>query len=308
MILEYKKQNVRATTWEGYAGHLKHHFHSLNNLKINRITVAKVEKFISEKQGKVMNLSTLRKIIVTFNQVMKYAVRHRYIDYNPVRDAERPRDQGNEEKKQIKILIPDEIKDLLSAATDHKYRTLFKLAIMSEARQGELLGLKWTDVDWVNNQIHIQRAYNHGKWYKPKSKASNRKIDLGPSMITELKKWKLGCPKTELDLIFPSGAEKPIDQSKMLKNHFFPAKKEIGIENIRFHDLRHTYASLLIEQGENIKYIQSQLGHSSPTVTLNVYAHLMRPCNQESARKLEKTIFSTTGSKMVVETKKEVTI
>ncbi|HJO63002.1 MAG: site-specific integrase [Desulfatiglandales bacterium] len=121
-----------------------------------------------------------------------------------------------------------------------------------------------------------------------------------------MRNWISG--KTELDLIFPSGAEKPIDQSKMLKNHFFPAKKEIGIENIRFHDLRHTYASLLIEQGENIKYIQSQLGHSSPTVTLNVYAHLMRPCNQESARKLEKTIFSTTGSKMVVETKKEVTI
>jgi integrase len=134
------------------------------------------------------------------------------------------------------------------------------------------------------------------------------KIDLGPSMMTGLKKWKLGCPKTELDLIFPSGAGKPIDQSKMLKNHFFPAKKKIGLEDIRFHDLRHTYASLLIEQGENIKYIQSQLGHSSPTVTLDVYAHLMRPYNQESARRLENTIFAITGSKVVAETKKETTI
>ncbi len=65
---------------------------------------------------------------------------------------------------------------------------------------------------------------------------------------------------------------------------------------IRFHDLRHTYASLLIEQGENIKYIQSQFGHSSPTVTLNVYAHLMKPTNQEAVCRLENTVF---GSRLV---------
>jgi len=79
---------------------------------------------------------------------------------------------------------------------------------------------------------------------------------------------------------------------------------KVSIEKIRFHDLRHTYASLLIEQGENIKYIQSQLGHSNPTVTLDVYAHLMKPYNQESARKPENTVFGTTGGKMAAEIKK----
>ena len=73
---------------------------------------------------------------------------------------------------------------------------------------------------------------------------------------------------------------------------------------IRFHDLRHTYASLLIEQGENIKYIQSQLGHSSPTITLNIYAHLMKPTNQEAVCRLENTGFGENGSKMVAPTKK----
>ena len=68
--------------------------------------------------------------------------------------------------------------------------------------------------------------------------------------------------------------------------------------------MRHTYASLLIEQGENIKYIQTQLGHSSPTVTWNVYAHLMKPVNQEALSRLENTIFESSGSKMVAETKK----
>ena len=72
------------------------------------------------------------------------------------------------------------------------------------------------------------------------------------------------------------------------------------------HDLRHTYASIMIEQGENIKYIQSQLGHSSPTVALNVYAHLMKPTNQESACRLENAIFGGDGSKMVAETEEQV--
>ncbi|MFC1813064.1 tyrosine-type recombinase/integrase [Thermodesulfobacteriota bacterium] len=121
-------------------------------------------------------------------------------------------------------------------------------------------------------------------------------------MMIELKKWKLACPKNDLDLIFPDEAGNPIDQSNLLKRHFFPATIKVCIEKIRFHDLRHTYASLLIEQGKNIKYIQSQLGHSSPAVTLNVYAHLMKPYNQESARKLENTVFGTTGSRVVAET------
>jgi site-specific recombinase XerD len=94
--LEYKKPNVRPSTWEGYKGHLKHHFSDIDSLKVNRITTAMVEKFISEKQNKGMTISTLRRVIVTFNQVMKYAVRHRYVSHNPVIDAERPKGQGKE--------------------------------------------------------------------------------------------------------------------------------------------------------------------------------------------------------------------
>jgi len=238
-----------------------------------------------------MNISTLRKILVTVGQIMGYAVRHKYIDYNPVREAERPRDQGNEKEQKIGILKPKEIKSFIDSLESQKYKTLFKLAIMSGARQGELLGLKWSDVDWKNSQIHIQRTYNNGTWYDVKTKASNRKIDLGPSMMGDLKKWKLACKPNDMNLIFPNKVGKPINHSNMRFRYFYPALEDSGIEKIRFHDLRHTYASLLIEQGENIKYIQSQLGHSSPTVTLNVYAHLMNSVNQASAKRLENAIF-----------------
>jgi integrase len=123
-------------------------------------------------------------------------------------------------------------------------------------------------------------------------------------VIAVLGEWKSICADSDLDVVFPNESGKPMNYSNMMNRQFNPALKAAGLPRIRFHDLRHTYASLLIEQGENIKYIQSQLGHSSPTVTLNVYAHLMKPTNQESACRLENAIFGTYGSKMVAETNK----
>jgi len=303
--LNYKKPNLRESTWSVYEGHTKNHFHELDQLKVNRITTARIEKFITDRQNKEMNILTLRKILVTLGQIMAYAVRHKYIHHNPIRDAERPKGQGAAKKQKIRILTPAEINALLEAETDQKYRTLFMLAIMSGARQGELLGLKWSDVDWINSQIHIQRTFNNDAWYDTKTENSDRKIDLGPAMMAELKKWKVACPPNELDLVLPNQAGNPINHNNLVNRHFNPALKDAELPKIRFHDLRrHTYASLLIEQGENIKYIQTQLGHSSPTVTLNVYAHLMKEVNQDSACRLEKAIFETSGSNMVAKTTK----
>ena len=277
---------------------MENHFENIDDLKINRITIAKVEKFISDRRKYGVSLPTLRKVLITFGQVMKYAIRHKYIDHNPVGEAERPRDQGEEQTFDIHVLRPTEINSLLGATEDEKHHTLFMLAIMSGSRQGELFGLKWSDILWKTNQIHIQRTYNNGSWYRPKSKASVRKIDLGPTVIKRLKKWKLACPPTELDLVFPNQSGNPLDHGHVLRKFFRPALEKAELPRVRFHDLRHTYASLLINQGENVKYIQKQLGHSKPSVTMDIYAHLMNEENPEAAKKLDDTIFES-GSKMV---------
>ena len=127
-------------------------------------------------------------------------------------------------------------------------------------------------------------------------------------MMKELKKWKLACPASKLDLIFPNENGQPINHNNFVSRYFNPTLKEAEVGKMRFHDLRHTYASLLIEQGENIKYIQNQLGHSSPTVTLNVYAHLMKPVNHEAALRLEGQVFMTNGDQMETKTQKGVTV
>jgi integrase len=289
--IEFKRSKLRASTWEVYEGHVRNHFRDMDKLKINQVTTATTEKFIITRQARGMKIGTLRKILVTMGQILSFAVRHKYLDHNPLIGAERPRKQDSEKEKEVTILSPLQIQELLESVNDPKFRALLIMAIMTGARQGELLGLKWSDIDWEEKQITIQRTFNFGKFFDPKTSASRRKVDLSPLVIKELRKWKLACPSTELDLIFPNDAGKPMNNKNMLKRHFYPALKATGLPRVRFHDLRHTYASLLIHQGENIKYIQTQLGHSSPTVTLNIYTHLMKPTNQEAACRLEDTVF-----------------
>ena len=344
--LEHKRQFLRENTWETCEANSRIHFTSLDNLRINQITIATIEKFITELQNKPrstaatrksdfvptgeeknISLSTMRKIIVTLNQIMAYAVRHRLIDYNPVRDAERPRSQGKEgQEKSISILTPEQIRNFLEAVTDQEYKTLFLTAIMTGARQGELLGLKWSDFDFQKKQIGINRTFNSGRFFTPKTKGSKRNIDLAPMVTKTLAEWKMVCKAKKLenrnemekdnqeikdiesDLVFPNESGEPMNYSNMVNRYYKKALKAAGIPQIRFHDLRHTYASLLLAQGENIKYVQNQLGHSSPTVTLNVYAHLMKKENQEAACRLENTIFEGTGHNLVTNKKEGLTI
>jgi integrase len=309
MWLEHKKGNLRQSTWAVYEGHTKHHFPELLDTKVNRITTAAVEKFITERQAAGMPINTIRKIVVSLNQIMSYAVRHGFIGHNPMASAERPRapQEAAQKHDKIQVLTPGEIAGFLGAVEDQKYRIMFMLAIMSGLRQGELIGSKWPDIDWEASQISVERTFNCQAWYQPKTKGSRRRVDLGPAMMKELKLWRLACPPNELDLIFPNEVGGPINHNNLVMRYFRPALTAAGIKRIRFHDLRHTYASLLIEQGENIKYIQAQLGHSTPTVTLNVYAHLMKPTNQASAIKLEESIFGT-GHKPVTQKAQGLTV
>jgi len=307
--LEHKKPNVRITTWEMYSGHLKHHFNDLDRIRIDMISTTTVEKWIAKRQTDGMCIGMLRKIIVTFNQIMAYAVRHKMIDSNPVRDAERPRRKMDDVVKgNIAVLAPEQIRALLEATPNQKHRTLFLTAIMTGARLGEILGLRWSDVDFEKKQIHIRRTFNHERFFTPKTKGSIRSIDLAPMMVLELRKWKLVSGGNNDKLVFPSEVGSPIGPQNLTRRYFKPALKVAGLPEIRFHDLRHTYASLLIEQGENIKYISSQLGHASTTITLDVYSHLMKSENQAAACRLENTIFEGTGHKMVTNEKKDLTI
>ncbi len=308
MWLNAKKPNLRQSTYEQYRGHVENHLRPFfGNMKITRIYFEAVEDFISHCYENKMSIPTLRKILVNLGAIITYACRKRYIDYNPVRDVEKPKGQsGHKEHEELKILNPSQIRQLLESVEELKFETLFMTAVMTGMRQGEQFGLKWSDIDWFNSQIYVTRTFNHGRFYEPKTKSSKRKIDLAPQLLAQLKKWKLACPNSELDLVFPNEAGKPLSPINVVRRKFEPALKKSGAERIRYHDLRHTYASIQIDLGENPKYIQHQMGHSSIKITLDTYGHLMKDVNEEAASRLGNAIFGTDGSKMVAENKKGV--
>ncbi len=102
-----------------------------------------------------------------------------------------------------------------------------------------------------------------------------RRIDLPEFLVTELRTWRLACPNGGDDLVFPNLAGNPMSSTNLLQRGFYPALRRAGLRRIRFHDLRHTFASLLIANGEVIVRVSRLLGHSSPMLTLNVYSHML---------------------------------
>ncbi len=305
--LESKKPNIRHSTYDQYNGHVDNHLKPyFGNTKITRINYDSVENFVNHCYEKEVTIPTLRKILINLGAIMTYACRKRYIDYNPIRDIEKPKGRSEHKEDELNILTPAQCKTLFDNTPELKYRTLFMTAVLTGMREGELFGLKWSDINWFSRQIHVNRTFNHCRFYEPKSKSSRRKIDLAPQLVTQLKEWKLACPKSELDLVFPNEEGKPLSPINMVKRRFEPALREAKIDRVRFHDLRHTYASIQIDLGGNPKYIQNQMGHASINVTFDIYGHLIKTENKEAANRLGNAIFEESGSKMVAVNKKGV--
>jgi len=167
-------------------------------------------------------------------------------------------------------------------------------AVTTGMRIGEILAVRWSDVNWATNQIHVQRSLNdQRKFDEPKSKNSVRRINMSPTLISALKRHQLKSAPNEFDLVFCNSVGKPLNRINVVMREFKPALRRAGLRSIRFHDLRHTFASLLIHQGENIKYIQSQMGHASAQITWDRYGHLMPEVDHGAGQRLDEAIFGT---------------
>jgi len=338
--LNGREAKIRPATIGQYRDHVDKHLSPFfGSVLIGRIDMPLVEAYISRKDKErkeaeairvkavaenrqltpeeraeihgAIGIATINKTLTTLGTVLKYAVKAKLLDSNPISLVERPKLEAleySEDKEKVQFLTPEQIRPFLAEAEPGLYQTLLTTAVMTGMRQEELLALRWGDIDWVTGQMLVRRTLSrdNGEWkfYDPKNKTSRRNIDVDPSLLLELKKWRLRLGKSELDdLVFPSPTDGPLHRSTLYKRGFLPAIRKSGVPRVRFHDLRHTYASLLIDQGEHPKYIQTQMGHSSITVTMDVYGHLMNKVNVISANKLAKTVFgeafNQSGSKSV---------
>jgi len=194
-------------------------------------------------------------------------------------------------RRKDKLMLSElEIHDLLAAAVDHRLEALFTIALTTGARSGELLALRWSDIDLSTGVIRvrksllkIQQGFEVGE---TKTSASRRNIDIGANSVQALREHRrrqnqealaLGPAwQRNLDLVFANRIGGFLNQTNVLRREFRPLLKKAGLpESIRFHDLRHIFASTALSKGMDVVRVSAMLGHSSPATTLGVYSHAM---------------------------------
>lgn len=172
---------------------------------------------------------------------------------------------------------------------------MISFAVFTGCRMGEILGAAWGHMDWKSGQFHVRRTYKEGQFQKPKTRTSYRRLTLPTFLLNELKVWRLAYPISQYDLVFPNLDGQPMSHANLLQRGFYPALRRAGLRRIRFHDLRHTFASLMISNGEDVVRVSRLMGHANAAITLNIYSHMIPREHDPSGDRLASLVF---GNKM----------
>ena len=284
LTVQQRLGRLKPSTLRSYQSNLDGHIAPFfGAMALSEVRLASVQEFIKALLGKGLSPKTIGNVIVILKEMFKHAVQWGHLDANPVQYVERPRG----EDKEMDVFTPDEIRRLLGAQ-DEPLLTLLLTAVLTGMRQGELFGLQWEDIDFARDVIHVRRSLWHGTLGTPKSRRSRRAIDMPPTLEQALQQQSTS---RRSEFVFCSERGTPLDADNFRHREFPAALRRAELRRIRFHDLRHTYTSLLIAHGAHPKYIQAQLGHASIQTTLDRYGHLMPQLHQAEAQKLDQLVF-----------------
>lgn len=290
--------HCKKTTFDGYKAYLRNHVKPFfKNSKIRDITKIRVEQFIKTKIDSGLSNASVNHLIAFLKAVFQKMFDDEVIETNPLSKVKKLRVTH----KNFEILDCQEVEKLLSTAKKYypDYYPLLFTAIFTGLRQGELFALRWDKIDWANNRIVVDANYTKRHLTTPKSN-KNRNVDMSKELAKTLREWKLKCPYSDKELVFPNKEGCYLDPSNMHKRFFTPLLRKARIRSIRFHDLRHTYASLLIANNIPIKYIQSQMGHASIQMTMDTYGHILPEVTQQGVNALDSLFKAKNEEKMAV--------
>ncbi len=298
--LQTRMIDLRPKTAHQYEQVIKNHIlPNIGNIALKDLNLARIEKFYSDL---IQSGVGTRIILICHNilhKSLEKAVRYGYVTHNPAHGAALPRYKHSE----MQVLDQAQVGYFLVTAQSSAYCALYHLAIRTGLRQGELFGLKWSDLQWLTGTLHIQRQVQRvpgqgWSFAEPKTHAGRRTIVIGEGALqvlrehlvhqTELKE-KVGACWQENDLIFPNTIGAPGDPSNLRKD-FRQTLSRAGLPMIRFHDLRHTAASLLLNHNATVIGVSNMLGHSKPSITLDIYGHLYHENQRETAEIMDKLV------------------
>jgi integrase len=272
------------STYKRYAGIVgKHLKPALGRRKLKDLTRAEVRKLYAAK-GETLSPRSVDYIHVTLQTALSRAVRDDLIPRN-VAAGERPHSTRHASPDRVKALSPAQVRALLDAARGTRNEALYVVALHTGLRQGELLGLRWADVD--GGKVAVRRALKitaRGLGFgPPKNKASRRSVTLNRTAAGALRAHKVRQNQEriaarewhDMGLVFPNRVGKPSDPTNLYYREHKPLFTRAGLEGFTFHALRHTFATALFSRGEHPKRVQSLLGHSSITQTMDTYSHVI---------------------------------
>ena len=274
----------------------KHIIPSLGHVRLQRLTPQQVQAFYASKLHEGLSQKRVKSIHAVLHKALENAVKWNLIGRN-VCDLVNP---PIPKRHEIQPLTWEQAQRLLQTARDHKLEALLTVAITTGMRRGELLGLHWQDIDLKTGSLQVRRSVNrigkHGLVVsEPKTAMSRRKITLPAFVVDilkqhrvrqqEMKEKALGLWR-ETDIVFCNLYGGYIEPSN-LHEWFKKLLKSAELPNIRFHDLRHSAATILLSMGVHPKVVQELLGHSNISMTIDIYSHVLPSMQQEAMGKMD---------------------
>src|SRR5215210_1809715 len=281
------KGTVRVSTYERHEAIIRLHIKpSIGRVGLKKLTPTHVRSLYREKLNSgLLAPATVRKIHSTLHKALSQAVSDGIVPRNAA-DVKAPRPTPEE----MRPLSEDEARAFLETARESgdRFEALYVLAITTGLRRGELLGLRWDDVDLERGMLRVGRALvREGGRHtlgETKTRRGRRQINLTPRTVSAIRthrkkqleeKTKLAGLHQDHSLIFASEVGTPMNPENLVKRSFKPLLKKAGLPEIRFHDLRHTCATLLLGRGVHPKLVQELLGHATIAMTLDTYSHYL---------------------------------
>ncbi len=294
------RTSVRASTWRRYEELTRLHLAPrLGSIGLSRLSPADVGAALAGMLEAGSAPGTVRNARVVLGRALREAEAAGTIARNVARLTRPPRVTHEE----MRTLDATQVQALLRVAGDDRLRALFLLAFSTGARQGELLATRWSDVDFVAGGVRVVRTLGRDAegrlaFGEPKTAASRRTIPLGPSTVEALRshrrlqaeeRLRAGSAWQDQGLVFTTEVGEPLDGREVTRS-FRQLLARAGLPRLRFHDARHSAATLMLEAGTNPKVVAERLGHSTPTITLQVYSHVTATMQRDAAALLDRAI------------------
>lgn len=296
--LEHIRYTRKASTHEDYTNRMKHDITPvLGSFDLHDITRERVKLLAIGCLSKGQAPKTVQNIVRCLSSLLSHAVEDQLIVVNP---ALRPGKFLPKISKRRKVnpLSREEVSILLATAKAKlpRYFPLFLCAVRTGMRMGELLALQWSDIDWQGRFIEVQRNYTHWKLTTPKN-GESRRVDMSRELGHTLEDWKteqqINAAANGSEVphwVFPNETGGLLHPNNLRDRVFYGLLTKAKLRKVRFHDLRHTFASLLLQNGESPVYVKDQMGHSSIQVTVDLYGHLIPGGNKQAVDRLDSAL------------------